>query len=148
MRNATCCLLVVLFGSWSSSLGQNAPTLTSPIIVATFERLNQTTTIHPTAIYTPKVSGTFRISIVMVLTVGIGGNETYYWAGRPLFTNEAGRGQRPFEAILHTNVPGTAVTEGPIRAKGGTPINFTVAAPNGHTEGSKYDVWVVVEQLM
>ena len=146
MRNATCCLLVVLFGSWSSSLGQNAPTLTSPMIVATFQRLNQTTTIPRTTIYTPTTSGTFRISIVMVGTVA--GGDGGYWAGKPRFTDEAGTGQKPFEALLHASPRQTAVAEGPIRAKGGTPINFEVVAPIGHTEGSKYNVWVVVEQLM
>jgi hypothetical protein len=48
MRNLTCCLLVALFGSWSSSLGQSAPKFTSPRIVATFERLGQTAEIPPT----------------------------------------------------------------------------------------------------
>jgi hypothetical protein len=62
----TCCLLVVLFGSWLSSFGQSSPQLTSPKIVATFERLNQTAEIPPTTIYTPKNWATFRVSIVMV----------------------------------------------------------------------------------
>ena len=69
MRNTTCCLLVVLFGSWSSSLGQNAPKFTTPQIVATFQRLNQTAEIPPTTLYTPPKWGTFRVSVVMVDTV-------------------------------------------------------------------------------
>src|ERR1700680_3891972 len=72
MRRSTCCLLVVLFGSWSSSLGQSAPKLTYPKIVATFHRFGLTAELPPTTIYTPKNWGTFRISIVMVGTVANG----------------------------------------------------------------------------
>ena len=60
MRRSTCCVLVELFGSWLSSFGQSAPKFTTPQIVATFQRLNQTGEIPPTTIYTPKNCGTFR----------------------------------------------------------------------------------------
>src|SRR5579863_7213603 len=54
MRRSTCCLLVILFGSWLSSFGQSTPKLTSPKIVATFQRLGLTADLPPTTIYTPK----------------------------------------------------------------------------------------------
>jgi hypothetical protein len=85
MRNAIC-LMVALFGSWSSSLGQNAPMLAYPKIVATFHRIGQTAEISPTTIYTPKNWGTFRISIVMVGTVAQG-TSSDFWAGGVLFTD-------------------------------------------------------------
>jgi hypothetical protein len=78
MRNVTCCLLVVLFGSWSSSLGQSAPKFTSPKIVATFERIGQTAGFPPTTLFTPQHWGTYRVSIVMVET-SAGGEG--YWVG-------------------------------------------------------------------
>src|SRR5580658_9248670 len=78
MRNATCCLLVMLFGSWSSSLGQNAPKLTTPQIVATFQRLNLTHDIHLTTIYTPTNWGTFRVSLLMTLNVENGNDGVLY----------------------------------------------------------------------
>ena len=70
MRRSTCCLLAILFGSWLSSFAQSAPRLTSPKIVATFERIGQTAEIPVTTLYTPQKWGTYRISVVMVLTVG------------------------------------------------------------------------------
>jgi len=60
MRRSTCCVLVELFGSWLRSFGQSTPKFTTPQIVATFQRLNQTGEIPPTTIYTPKNCGTFR----------------------------------------------------------------------------------------
>ena len=145
MRNVTCCLLVVLFGSWSSSLGQSAPKFTSPKIVATFERLGQTNEIKPVTIYTPPQWGTFRISVVMVLTVKGGGE---FWYGYPQFVDAAGLNfGGEYVVALSTSVPQTASAEFPIRAKARKPIRFTVQ-PAGDTSGSKYNVWVVVEQLM
>jgi hypothetical protein len=69
MRNMTCCLLVMLFGSWSSSLGQNASKPTFPLVIATFQRLNQTGPIPLTTIFIPQHWGTFQISTVIVQTV-------------------------------------------------------------------------------
>src|SRR5579863_1583158 len=98
MRRSTCCLLVVLLGSWMSSVGQNAPTFASPKIVATFERLDQTADLPLTTIYTPPKSGTFRISIVMVETVGNGDPNAGWW-GSLQFWNGAGENQ-PYHMLL------------------------------------------------
>jgi hypothetical protein len=148
MRRSTCFLLVVFFGSWSSSLGQNATKLTHPRIVATFERLGQTAGIGPTAIYTPKRWGTFRISIVMVGTVGNQMNA--YWLGALSFIDAAGENggpNTPFEVMMGIDIPRTSSVEFPIRAKPGKPLEFSVSS-SGDTSGTKYNVWVVVEQLM
>jgi len=147
MRNATCCLLLVLFGSWSNSLGQNAPKLTSPQIVATFERLGQTAAIPPTTIYTPKEWGTFRVSIVMVLTA-TAGTTGEFWYGELQFVNAAGVNCcEAYSVALPSKGLGSAFGEFPISAKAGTPIKFSVQRA-GDNSGSKYNVWVVVEQLM
>ena len=143
MRNATCCLLVMLFGSCLSSLGQNAPKFTTPQIVATFQRLNQTKEIKPFTIYTPNTWGTFRISVVMVLTTRNGNNSQ--WDGLIQFHDAAGKDSP--EAVLYTQFLNTAQVEFPFRQKAGAPIKFSVAA-SGDPSGSKYNVWVVVEQLM
>jgi hypothetical protein len=145
MRNVTCCLLVVLFGSCLNSLGQSAPKFTSPQIVATFERIGRTGDIAPTTIYTPKEWGTFRISIVMVGTVA-NGQLNSYWGGELGFTDGAGDSSR-FEIDLAIDKRRTDGNEFPIRAKAGKPITFSVIS-NGDTSGTKYNVWVVVEQLM
>jgi len=149
MRKATCCLLVVLFGSWSSSLGQSAPKFSTPRIVATFERLRQTGEIPSTTIYTPKHWGTFRVSTVMVGIVG-NGQQYSYWDSAIQFIDGAGKNPPtyyPFVTELNTNAQQTTYGEYIIRANAGKPITFSVKS-FGVTEGSKYNVWVVVEQLM
>ena len=148
MRYAICCL-VFLFGSWSSSFSQNAPKLTTPRIVATFERLGLTAELPPIAIYTPKTWGTFRISVVMVGTVA-NGQYNSYWLGGLQFADGAGENfpsVNNFAATLTALNRSTGVTEFPIRAKAGKPLKFSVTSV-GDTSGTKYNVWVVVEQLM
>ena len=142
-----CCLLVVLFGSWSSSIGQSAPKFTTPRIVATFERLGQTGSISPITIYMPKKWGTFRCSLVMVLTEANGGEA--FWQGGLLVKDGSGQHgpDSPFGTSLTTNARNTIVFDFPFRAEAGQPIQVEVE-PTGNTSGSKYNVWVVVEQLM
>jgi hypothetical protein len=145
MRRSTCCLLVVLFGSWLSSFGQSAPKLTSPKIVATFQRLGLTADLPPTTIYTPKNWGTFRVSIVMVGTVS---NQQYgQWTGQLQFTDGAGQnGPNTFVVQLTTSILATGSGDFPIRAQAGKPLKFSVSS--FITQGAKYNVWIVVEQLM
>src|SRR5262249_46994370 len=136
-------LLVFLSVSWASGFGQHAPKFTTPQIVATFQLLDQTGEVHPTTIYTPKNWGTFRISIVLVGTVANGADGRLF--GGVQYTD--GSGINFFGTSLQTQSQATVTVEFPIRAKAGTPLKFTVK-PSGDIFGSKYNVWVVVEQLM
>jgi hypothetical protein len=145
MRNATFCSLVVLVGSWSSSVGQSAPNVTFPRVVAKFARMAQTGEISPTIIYTPKNWGTFRISLIMVLTVG-NGNQGSTWNGVTRFTNGGGKFAEP-SLSLSTTIRTSGAVETPLRAKAGVPITVEVTS-SGDTQNSKYNIWVVVEQLM
>jgi hypothetical protein len=145
MRRSTCLLLVVLFGSWLSSFGQTAPKLRYPKIVATFERVGQTDKIPPTTIYTPPKWGTFRATLIMVLTRGNGEQEAG-WSGIVRFTNGGGTFGGP-AVELPTSNRTAGYSEMPIRAIAGRPITFEVDS-SGDTSGSKYNVWLVVEQLM
>jgi hypothetical protein len=148
MRRATFFLLVFLCGSWSVSLGQHAPKFTTPRIVATFERFGLTAPMPLTTIYTPKSWGTFRISVVMVGTVA-NGTANPYWLGSLQITDGAGENSPcACDAFLFTQFRETSSGEFAIRAKAGKPIKFSVTAPLGGTSGSKYNVFVVVEQLM
>lgn len=144
MRRLTCCLLLALFGSWLSSFGQSTPQLTSPKIVATFERLGLTNGMKQVTIYTPPQWGTFRISVVMVLTAPAG-TTGEFWYGYLQFVNAAG--VNVYSVALPSKTLGSAFGELPVRAKAGTPIKFSVQ-PAGDNSGSKYNVWIVVEQLM
>jgi hypothetical protein len=142
MRRSTCSLLVVLFGSWLSSFGQSAQKLTSPKIVATFQKVGLTADLPPTTIYTPKNWGMFRVPIVMVDTVS--NHRDGLWVGELQFRD--GAGENVSRAVLNTSIDRTDAGEFPIRAAAGKPIKFSVVGYR--TEGSTYNVWVVVEQLM
>jgi hypothetical protein len=145
MRRAIC-LLAFLFGSWSSGLGQSAPKFTTPRIVATFQRLGQTANIPPTTIYRPKNWGTFRVSIVLVETV-TDGNSPARWAAEVDYADGAGDTNNITVDQL-VQARGTASLQNPIRAKAGKPLTFKVNLEDGDEQGAKYNVWVVVEQLM
>jgi hypothetical protein len=142
MRNIVCCLLVVLFGSWSNSLGQSAPKFTSPRIVATFERIGQTGPIPVTTILVPPYWGTFQISSVIVQTEA-GGDGT--WSELYKWTDGSGKQVYPFVS-LNSNVRHSNNGVFAARVKGGTRLGFGVTASN--SPHGKYNVWVVVEQLM
>ena len=142
MRRA-CSLLMVLFASFVC-FGQSAPKLTSPRIVAAFERLGQTAAIPPTTIYTPKKWGTFRVSVIMILTKGNNGNGGD-WQGQFLFVD--GAGVFTGEPSIFAGTKNRAVWETPFRCKPGQRMVFSVT-PGGNTAGSKYNALVVVEQLM
>jgi hypothetical protein len=149
MRRSTCCLLVVLFGSWSNSLGQNAPKFTAPRIVATFERLGQTGPISPTTIFTPEHWGTFRISTVMVRTARSSDPSSGWFEN---FTWNDGGGMESSINVENTGLPADSAQgyndlKIIVRIKAGTPLKVEVN-PNRNTSGSRYNVWVVVEQLM
>ncbi|MGA8732313.1 MAG: hypothetical protein WB558_00200 [Terriglobales bacterium] len=137
MRNTTLCLLMVLFGSCGRGSAQSEPKLIYPKIVATFHRVNQTNVISPVTLYTPKKWGMFRVSIVMVGIKGTGNSQQYLVA--PIsFTDEAAPNQYPcpFCAVLYTSDSETDAADLPIRAKPGTPIKFSVQAPDGYPAGT------------
>ena len=138
MRRA-CFLLVVVLLASCLSIGQSVPKLTSPQIVATFQRLRQTAEIPPTIIYTPQKWGTFRVSIVMVLTVA-NGMGSYRWDGIVRVKDAAGG--MSFGVGLPLGGRNTQVAEFPIRAAAGKPLTFSVS-PAGDTSGTMYNVFVV-----
>ncbi len=142
MRRVTFCLLLVLFWSWSSSFGQNASEPTFPRIVATFQRLNQTGPIRLTTIFTPEHWGTFQISTVIVQAVA-GGDGT--WSELYKWTDGSGKQEYPFVS-LNSNLRHSNNGVFAARVKTATPFKFGVTASN--SAGGKYNVWVVVEQLM
>ena len=131
----TFCLLVVLVVVCASGFGQSVPRFDSPKIVATFKSVGQTAGISPFTIYTPKNSGVFRISIVMVLTVANGNLGS--WNAVTLFTNGGGKDFGEPEVSLNTNHRTSEAAETPLRAKAGLPITFQVVS-SGNTQGSKY----------
>ena len=148
MRRTTLFLLVFLSVAGASSRGQqHRPRILTPQIVATFERLGRTSEIPPTTIYTPPQQGTFRISTVMVETES-NGTDGAGWVGQLSFTNAAGlNSDVRFQTAVSARERQTGVSEFPIRAKAGKPIRFSVSSV-GNIQNTKYNVWIVVEQLM
>jgi hypothetical protein len=71
MRN-TLRLLVILWGAMGVSFGQTATASGLPQVVATFQRFNQTGPISMDRVWVPAESGIYRITVVMVVTVGNG----------------------------------------------------------------------------
>lgn len=153
MRRAMYYLFLVLLGCLASSSGQDGPKpsrIVYPRIVATFKRFNQTGPFAPVAIYTPKNWGTFRCSIVMVLTKA-NGQDLSYLEANLLFRDGAGfDGVQPnsfYYADISTATRNTNYGEFPFRAGPGKPIQIEVV-PFGDTVGTEYNIFVVVEQLM
>jgi hypothetical protein len=142
VRKPTLFFLLVLLGSVASygqAPAKHKPTF--PQIVARFERLNQTGPISPTTIFTPTHCGTFQVSIVMVQTVA-GGNGI--WFGTFNWTD--GSGSDSTNLQLDTFQRQSANSVFAARVKAGTPFSFQITESN--TPGGKYNVWIVVQQLM
>jgi hypothetical protein len=144
MRRTICCLLLLL-GSWANSSGQNTRSAT-PQIVKKFHLLDQTASISPVTIFTPQVSGVFRVSTVIVMTLGNSSNG--FWYGILGFTNEGGEGQS-YSSVsgVSTSSPG-AIASGvlAIVCKAGTPLTFSTVS-TGEAQHTKYDVFIIVERI-
>jgi hypothetical protein len=81
----------------------------------------------------------------MVETVANGQGEGSSWEGVLQFKDAAGKNQYTVQIL--TKVRQTGSVEFPIRAAAGKPLTFSVVSI-GETYSSKYNVCVVVEQLM
>ena len=112
--------------------------------MATYQRLNRTGAIDRAVLYDPALWGIFRVSLIMTLTEANGNGGS--WNGVIEFKNGAGTVAEP-SIILNTNVLNSEGSDVPIRVRAGAPITLSVT-PTGDTSGSKYSVFVIVEQLM
>jgi hypothetical protein len=143
-------LLVVTFGFQISSFEAAAkqPTVTSPVIVATYKRIGLTGKVGPVKLYTPTQWGTFRVSFILVLTKA-NGNPEPYWEGSVNFHDGAGNNSQryPFGLGLGTEKRHTVSEDLPIRSAPLWPISVTVT-PSGDVSNTEYNMFVVVEQLM
>jgi hypothetical protein len=149
MRNTTLCLLAVMLGSVAQGFGQEAATHPSntnlPRVVATFKRWNQDHEISPRTIFTPKGFGVYRISIVVVVTAG-SPEDGPYWLFNLNWSDGSQRGQYSLQPVSSHETQWYGV-DFPMRDLPRKPITFNVER-NGDTKGSKYNVFVVVEQIM
>jgi hypothetical protein len=147
-------LAAIVFTSGNNAVHASAPTITSPVIVASGSLVNQTRTIQKTVLFTPTETGLYRISAYMTLTRPI---STYQiWSFFLSWTDDAGA---EFGDIvdLYTNNPppgawghsggfnpgGVSLFE----AVAGQPVSYSVIVTKGSPTNGTYSLYYVVEQL-
>lgn len=161
----TACLAVLLavlaFMAGSKSSGSVPVTLTTPMIVASGKLLNQKGPFSQT-IYTPGVSGVFRLSLYATITTADPASSSnwlygYSWTdasgtlqnvGNALVAGDYQLGQfydgAPFEITFSTVFNGGITTT--FQANKGMPItHFT--EQSGGSDNSAYSVYYVLERL-
>src|SRR5271170_8035833 len=150
------CIMVVLLGSVLvfKSAGNQKPSLTSPIIVASGSLTHHNGTFE-VPMYTPNESGVFRVSVYATLTQS-DPNSSSSWAYTLGWTDAAGPGQGAFLFNQPGNRNGTFLPSfaqeplgGPstvIQAKANTPITHNTDQFGG-PDNSAYILCYVVEQL-
>jgi hypothetical protein len=138
MRN-TLRLLTILLGLTGASIGQTG----LPQVVATRQRLNQTGPISMDTLWVPLQPGIYRITIAMVVTVG--GQQNSDWEPTISWVDE--RGEEIYQFAVSQQSSSSSSVTVTIRDLPNSPIKGGVLS-NGDSSGSKYDVFVVVEQIM
>jgi hypothetical protein len=151
------CVAVLLYAMFSltgskSADASAAGSLTSPVIVAKVSRTGRTTTIPITTIFTPRVSGLFRIAPYLAVTSPGVGNGA--WMLSINYTDEAGAEQIDETFVNNNALPPrawspTIVNGGAapfvFRAIAGSPVSYSVSA--AQTSGT-YELFLTVERLM
>jgi hypothetical protein len=118
----------------------------SPRVVARMVLNDQTGAIGPITLYTPTVSGVFRVNTFILTTVAGANSLTPIIS----FTDEAGPSQVSACAgcLLVMDSRGNAWT-GVVAVydETGYPLTFSTALSGGGTPTAKYDVIVIVEKM-
>jgi hypothetical protein len=120
----------------------------TPHIVKRLNLYNQTGSIGPITLYTPKHAGVFRVNMVTVITVGNG--KGGYFDGILGFTDRLGTAGTVLccgLSSMEPSLPGNAMSgSAPVPDEIGKPLTLSVVA-GGDTQGAQYNVYVVVEEL-
>jgi hypothetical protein len=147
-------LAAFVFTSGNRSADASPTTLPSPVIVARVALLGQTATIPTTTLFTPKVSGLFRISAYLAMTTQ--GTTGGVWTFQVGWTDEAGA-EAPTEVPLYVtdnqrppnafawgqNISGEQTVI--LRAIANTPVTYTVFGDA--SAGGAYEVFITAERL-
>jgi hypothetical protein len=148
-------LLLATFASTSGSKQADASptTSSSPTLVARVSLTGQTSDIATATLFTPKVSGLYRVNTYMVQTTPL--NSSYAWYLTIGWTDDAGVetctgilymnfGQAPPEAwATATSTPGNVSI---IEAIAGQPVTYGVS-DYGQPAGGTYSVYITAEKL-
>src|SRR5262249_46252492 len=149
MKNTIGLLLMVIILSGigvAQSPAKNGPVEGLPRIVARMKLTNQSDTVPPTVIFTPKSSGLFRVSIDLILTSRNQGTDVLFWFANMDWTDVT----REHSVLTSVNTQKVGSGGGgrtlSFSAKAGTPVRFYTTV-NGDATGSAYDVFLVIERL-
>jgi hypothetical protein len=144
-------LATIVFNSGNSAVHASAPTITSPIIVASGSVVNQTGPIARAEIFTPTQTGLYRLSVYMTLTHMVSVQNT--WQFNFSWTDDAGIEQSPVVDMFTNQPPPNAwsysnVFPQAFEAMAGQPISYQVALGKGTgTNGGVYSLYYTIEQL-
>jgi hypothetical protein len=145
----------LLVSTVSAQNASKAPSsFTVPIIVAKKVFRNQTQPIPQTTLFTPSVTGIFRVSVYMAMTSPIDG--TSGWTLGWNWTDDAGAEQTYLAVLFDNAAPpydfalsnGSSTPPVPFtfEAVAGQPISYSVYGP-GDPQGGTYGFVLVVERL-
>jgi hypothetical protein len=152
-------LLAFAFMSGSKSAGSSQITLTTPMIVASGKMLNQTAPFSKT-LYTPGVSGLFRLSVYATITTA-DPTSTANWeygfswtdstgavqgAGTVLGAQDYQKGEFWDGAASGTNTVYLGGTNRTFQANAGTPITHFITCAGG-PDNSAYSFYYTLERL-
>ena len=141
----TAILLVTSITSLPSS-GQNSRTWEKfPRVVATVRLFRQTGPISPTKIFVPKKFGVYRLSAIGVVTLANGQNANW----NTIFQWTDGGGKESTQCLtLPTEKTGSSSCSSfALRDLKANSLTYSVTQ-SGDTSGSRYNLFIVVEQIM
>lgn len=149
MRKLKILLIAAIFCFCLNAFGQDATAGhkrdDNPRIVAKVDLLNQTGPLSPLTIYTPKHSGTFRASTVVIETVACGCSGNYLPQFGLTYRNISFTETFNFTGFYPSLVyPYNGVAT--MAADAGKPMAFSVPA-SGNVTGSNYDIHIILEEL-
>ena len=133
------------------SLGAASNSYSHPVIVANLALTGQTAAIPETTLFTPTVTGLYRISTYM--TMAQHGDGSSIWGVKLGWTDDAGvESNNAIQLFGASNPPtaydalgGTGGSVSTIECVGGTPVTYSVAKSG--TFGGMYSLYFTVERL-
>jgi hypothetical protein len=144
-------LATIVFTSGNNAVHASAPTMSSPVIVASGSLVNQTGPIAKTEIFTPTQTGLYRLSAYMTLTHKVSVQNT--WQFNLSWTDDAGVEESGVVDMFTNQLPPNAwsysnVFPPAFEAVAGQPISYQVALGKGTgTNGGVYSLYYTIEQL-
>jgi hypothetical protein len=133
--------------------GQSGPVVVAKVVVE-----NQTAAIAPTTVYTPTVSGLYRIHAYMTVPVAANSQNPGNWYMNLGWTDEAGvEAMNGFIQTFAASTPPQAYGEGlsgvpgvvlMVQSAAGQPITYSVTGNSPPYDNGTYSLFFTVERLI